>query len=63
MGKMNAKEIVEKYSSQCLSLSEEMEVAIIKYAKDKCKEQREICDECFKKGLMKMEQAPEPKIK
>ena len=60
---MTAKEIVEKYSSQCLSLSEEMESAIIQHAKDACKEQRRICGDCFVKGSMDIEDSPEPEIK
>jgi len=39
-----------------------LEFRIKEYARLKCKEQREICDECFQNGLMKMEQAPEPKM-
>jgi len=68
---MTAKEIVEKYSSQCLSLSEEMEISIIKYAKIKCLEQREICSEQydqmefpveFKEGYEGIKNAPEPEF-
>jgi len=59
---MTAKEIVEKYSSQCLSISEDMEKEIIAYARVKCEEQRQICGECFQNGLMKMEQSPEPEM-
>ena len=63
---MTAEEIFDKvmseYDTSRTYTVDWVTEAMKQYAKQKCKEQREICDECFQNGLMKMEQAPEPEM-